>query len=373
MTSSDMRQPTVLDLFCGAGGLSGGLVKSGWRVLGAVDSWGPAVRTYERNFSHPVRQLDLATADAESLCRSLGIEGETIDLVVGGPPCQGFSIQRIGPDSDHRNELVLTFARLVADLRPQLFLMENVPGLLGARGRATAARFEEMLDGSGYDLDRILVNAADYGVPQSRRRVFYVGWLAGEIPTFVFPSPTASMDQRRSVMDAIGDLPSPPADGSPTPGDPLHRRTRLSEINLARLRYIPPGGGFESLPPALRVRAHQRGASAIGHRFVYGRLDPMTPASTITARFDSFTRGRFAHPFEDRNITLREGARLQTFPDEFQFVGTQEEIAALVGNAVPPLLAEIVGHALLDHLLSMAGRESVARPRQLQLIPAAEP
>jgi hypothetical protein len=124
----------------------------------------------------------------------------------------------------------------------------------------------------------------------------------------------------------------------------------MSELNAERLRHIPPGGGMEHLPVELRVNAHKNGAHKIGHRYVYGRLAPDEPAGTITARFDSFTRGKFAHPFEDRNITLREGARLQTFPDDFRFEGTQEEIAALIGNAVPPLLAERIGRAMARHL-----------------------
>jgi DNA (cytosine-5)-methyltransferase 1 len=132
--------------------------------------------------------------------------------------------------------------------------------------------------------------------------------------------------------------------------DPLHFRTNLSELNLERLRHIPPGGGFEDLPVELRVNCHKNGASKIGHRYVYGRLAPDRPAGTITARFDSFTRGKFAHPLEDRNITLREGARLQTFPDTFRFSGTQEEIAAQVGNAIPPLLATTIARAMSSYL-----------------------
>jgi DNA (cytosine-5)-methyltransferase 1 len=122
----------------------------------------------------------------------------------------------------------------------------------------------------------------------------------------------------------------------------------MSQTNQERLRHIPPGGGFESLPVELRVDAHKGGADRIGHRNVYGRLAADKPAATITARFDSFTRGKFAHPLEDRNITLREGARLQTFPDDYQFVGSQEEVAALIGNAVPVMLAEAIGRSIVS-------------------------
>lgn len=149
-----------------------------------------------------------------------------------------------------------------------------------------------------------------------------------------------------TVADAIGDLPEPPDDFTPSPGDTLHRRMKLSRKNVERLKLIPPGGGFEDLPIEMRVNCHKGGASKIGHRAVYGRLKNDRPAGTITARFDSFTRGRFAHPTAHRNISLREGARLQGFPDTHRFLGTQEEVAAQIGNAIPPPLARVVAMAV---------------------------
>ena len=131
---------------------------------------------------------------------------------------------------------------------------------------------------------------------------------------------------------------------------------RLSARNLERLKHIPPGGGFESIPIDLRVDCHKSGAARIGHRYVYGRLAPDRPAATITAHFDSFTRGRFAHPWEDRNISLREGARLQAFPDDYVFVGTQEEVAAQIGNAIPPPLALSLGAAIRENLSTEPNR-----------------
>lgn len=345
-----MRDSTAIDLFCGAGGLTAGFLKAGIRVVGALDSWEPAVATYRRNFAHPVVKADVTQIAALDFCRECRVEPGEVDIVAGGPPCQGFSVQRIGADEDDRNSLIFRFADFVREIRPRMFLMENVPGLLGKRGRPFADRFAFLLREAGYEVRVARVNAAEYGVPQTRKRVFFFGWIASEVPPFAFPPPRLTPDQYRTVEQAIGDLPSPPDDFTPAPGDPLHRRMRLSERNLQRLRFIPPGGGFEDLPVDLRVNCHKGGADRIGHRAVYGRLAPDRPAGTITARFDSFTRGRFAHPFEDRNITLREGARLQTFDDEFQFVGTQEQIAALIGNAVPPLLAEIIGAALHAHL-----------------------
>jgi DNA (cytosine-5)-methyltransferase 1 len=220
--------------------------------------------------------------------------------------------------------------------------MENVPGLLGKRGRDLANAFEHQMVGAGYTVEAAIVNAAEYGVPQIRRRVIYYGWRLDQ-RRFQLPRSLHTDATFLTVWDAIGDLPSPPTDGSPDPTDDLHRRTRLSSLNQRRIAAIPPGGGMEDLPVELRVDCHKNGAERIGHRYVYGRMAADEPAATITARFDSFTRGKFGHPTEPRNITLREGARLQTFPDEFQFVGTQEDIAAQIGNAVPPALANALG------------------------------
>ena len=338
----------ALDLFSGAGGLSIGLRNSGFQVVAAIDNWKPAANSYKANFGHPHYLEDVKIVDSEWL-KERGI-GTPFDVVVGGPPCQGFSVQRIGEDSDIRNLLVFDFARLMTELRPRMFLMENVPGLLGKRGIAVARAFEDQLRSAGYLVMHKVLNAVDYGVPQRRRRVFFVGWEATANMSFSFPKPLRAERNYRTVREAFAGLPSPPGDHRPSPADALHRRMRLSSKNLERLAMIPPGGGFESLPLEMRVDCHRDGPDRIGHRNVYGRLDPDRPSGTITARFDSFTRGRFAHPWEHRNISLREGARLQGFPDAHTFLGTQEEIAAQIGNAVPPPLAEAICRSLFDSL-----------------------
>jgi len=345
----------AIDLFCGAGGLSRGLVDAGFDIVAAVDSWDVALRSYRANFpDHLALSADASVLSAGAI--SSEVKSSKIDLVVGGPPCQGFSIQRIGHDHDDRNDLVLAFGRFVAEIRPRCFLMENVPGLLGQRGRHIARKFTQTLTESGYDIRHAIVDAADFGVPQTRKRVLFVGWDRDILPEFSFLSASSPERRPRTVREAIGDLPAPPADFVPMAGDPLHRRIRLSARNLERLRLIPPGGGFENLPIEMRVECHKSGAARIGHRSVYGRLAPDKPAATITARFDSFTRGKFGHPWDERNITLREGARLQGFPDSHEFYGTQEEIAAQIGNAVPPPLAYHFGQALKRFLEGSGSR-----------------
>lgn len=337
-----------------------GLSRAGFQILGAVDSWKLATESYALNFDHPVMTKDIHGLSGSQLLEELGLQGVDLDLLAGGPPCQGFSVQRIGDDYDERNNLTLLFARLVKEIAPKMFLMENVPGLLGKRGKRLAAQLEREFTSAGFGFTSAVLNAVDFGVPQMRRRVFYCGWREEDLPPFEFPEPHPE-SVRQTVWTSIGDLPEPPADHTPHSKDSLHRRTKLSPLNVERLRLIPPGGGMKDLPPEMRVDCHKDGPSRIGHRYVYGRLDPEQPSSTITARFDSFTRGKFGHPYQDRSISLREGARLQTFPDCFRFTGGQEDIAALIGNAVPPLLGEVLGSAIRDHLATPEARSGPSR------------
>jgi len=354
--------PRAIDLFCGCGGLTLGLINSGFDVAGALDNWPVAIETYQTNFAHPAVCRAIERLSASEFLKIAGCCDSRIDLVAGGPPCQGFSIQRIGNDLDERNALILEFARFVCELMPRMFLMENVPGLLGRRGQSLAALFVSTLRSAGYEVRVKQVNAAEYGVPQMRKRIFFYGWKDQGRENFVFPQPTLQQAQFRTVAEAIGDLPKPSdSRTNDAQSDPLHFRTKLSHLNLERLRYIPPGGGFEDLPVELRVNCHKNGASKIGHRYVYGRLAPQAPAGTITGRFDSFTRGKFAHPTEDRNITLREGARLQSFPDSFRFFGTQEEIAAQIGNAIPPMLATNIAAGMFSYLTQESERSESRR------------
>ena len=195
----------AVDLFCGAGGLSLGLENAGIEVLCGVDNWSSATETYSANFRHPALSADVSDLRASDILEFSGSVGRQVDLVVGGPPCQGFSIQRIGSDRDRRNNLVLEFARLVLEFRPRMFVMENVPGLLGKRGRPLFEAFRVKLSAAGYRVRSQLLNACEYGVPQSRRRVIVYGWPEGE-REFVFPAPTHRSTDHLTVWDAICDL-----------------------------------------------------------------------------------------------------------------------------------------------------------------------
>jgi len=338
-----VRTLTAVDSFAGAGGLSLGLMQAGWNIALAFDHDRVAVETYRHNLGSHVHQMDAEQLAAEELMHRAGLRPGECDLLAGGPPCQGFSLQRRGSRQDPRNQLSLVFLGWVRRLRPKAFLIENVPAIRSVRGRDVIAGVERVVAELGYGLSVRTVNALDYGAPQNRRRAFIVG-MSGH-REFVWPEPCRT---HATVRDAISDLPSPPVDGSCHKSVPNHyREARLSATNIARIRAVPEGGSRLDLPEDLQLVCHQSGHR---HLDTYGRLAWDLPSGTITARFDSFTRGRFGHPVEDRSVTLREGARLQGFPDDFVFLGNREEGARMIGNAVPPPLARAFGSSLTEQL-----------------------
>jgi len=331
-----MSQYRVIDCFCGAGGLSLGFERTGFEVAYAFDFAADTINTYKNNPKHhhgPAFVRDIHNVSKASIEADLGHELGAIDVIIGGPPCQGFSVQRRGDNNDPRNELVLEYVRLVKEIRPRIFVMENVGGILSERGKPFVKALFENLSAAGYFIQQKKLLASDYGVPQDRTRVIIVGELTyGKSATFEYPQRV--LGAKKTVRDAISDL----MDKDETTVA-NHKSDRLSAINLRRIQAISEGQGRDSLPEELQLECHKKNN---GHRHLdtYGRMAWDQPAPTITARFDSFSRGRFGHPVLDRTITLREGARLQTFPDDFEFKGTKVEVAKQIGNAVPPLLAE---------------------------------
>jgi DNA (cytosine-5)-methyltransferase 1 len=350
----------VIDAFCGAGGLSLGLTQAGLDVALAFDTDNRAISTYNRNSSHKCLNLDANTISGAELLDAAGVRPGELAVLSGGPPCQGFSMQRRGDDRDSRNDLLLRFLVWVEEIRPPFFLIENVSGLRGRRGRKHLDGIIRSAEELGYHCHVRLLNAADYGVPQVRNRLFIVGELLSDRRAFFnFPSATHPEGSWATVRDAIGDLPHPPSNGTEHPDWSNHRSDRLSERNQLRISHVPQGGGRADIPEELRLRCHEVHPDKAGHRYVYGRLSWDRPAGTITARFDSLTRGRFGHPAENRTISLREGARLQGFPDSFVFLGTKVEVARQIGNAVPPPLAKAIGNALAAALeLRSSNQES---------------
>ncbi|RHD50167.1 DNA cytosine methyltransferase [Phocaeicola plebeius] len=341
-----------IDCFCGAGGLCLGLIKAGFNVIYSFDIDSKAIATMRANSlyfnSHKAEVRDIYDVVPLELLSSIGLKPGELDLLAGGPPCQGFSVQRRGSDTDDRNKLVDEYISKVIAIRPKMFILENVPGIEGKRGRDILHQALTKVQQTGYFIHEQILDAQDYGVPQRRRRVFIVGERKDhDNPIFEYPKPS---EIKVTVRDTIGMLPEPPLDGTEHPIVSLHRRDRLSTKNLERIRYLKPGQGRDFLPLDLLADCHKISSNVIGHRNVYGRMPWDDVAPTITARFDSFTRGMFGHPEQDRSISLREGALLQTFPEDFMFIGNKIDIARQIGNAVPVNMAMAIGLQLIKCL-----------------------
>ena len=342
---------TAIDAFCGSGGLSIGLRRAGFDVRLGFDSDPKCIATIRNNkdiFRHEAVCADIASMLNGYLLGIVKLEPGELDLLAGGPPCQGFSVQRtIGSDLDNRNLLVDDYAELILEVMPKFFLMENVVGIGGKRGREILEQFKHKISSAGYGISESVLDAQNFGVPQRRRRVFVIGQYGGNsLNTFQWPE---TISIKKTVRDAIGNLPEA---AKSKKFETLHGHVsdRLSALNLERIRAVKAGEGRTSLPENLLAECHRRDAAKIGHRNVYGRMSWDSVSPTITAKFDSFTRGQFGHPEADRSITLLEGALLQTFPKNFQFIGNKVEVARQIGNAVPPNLGFAVGSSIIKAL-----------------------
>ena len=335
-----MPRPIALDLFCGSGAVSLGLRKAGFRVVGAVDFDAGACRTYRDN--HPdVRLLekDIREVDPEEFA---DVIPERLDLLVVCAPCQPFSSQnRHKSDKDSRRDLVGESKKFISRFEPSLVFLENVPGLAST---SIFGGFRRWLRKAGYSVaDPMRVDAADLGVPQRRTRMILVA--AKGVPLSV--ATNIVQRRRRTVRGTISELPVPPV-GRPHPGvDPLHFARRHSPLNIQRLQHIPyDGGGRESLPVELQLACHQRAEKASSFSDTYGRMRWNDVAPTLTTGCTDITRGRYAHPEQHRAITLREAARLQSFPDTYIFHGNASQVATQIGNAVPPEMMRTIARSL---------------------------
>jgi DNA (cytosine-5)-methyltransferase 1 len=339
---------SAIDSFCGAGGLSYGLDLAGFQVLSAFDNNEVAIETYKANLSRVGFVADARNLSGSELLQKAG-NPYRVDLFAGGPPCQGFSRQKRGAhNGDTRNSLVLEYVRLVHDIRPRFFLLENVDQLGGKRGTSFLNELQSEL--SDYVLFPNFFNSADFGVAQTRLRFVIVGKRSDVESGYCPPRPTVR--KWRTVKNALGGLPEPPEDYSEHPDFANHYLARVTAANIERFSHVPQGGGWGDIPYALRLKCHQTvDRSAGGWPDVYGRLKADGQAPTVTGGFDSFTRGRYGHPTANRPITPREAARLQGFPDWFRFYGTRWDIRHQIGNAVPCPLSEAIGESIKKTLM----------------------
>ena len=355
------RNAQVVDLFCGCGGMSLGFLANGYRLAGGADLNETAVRTYAENlapaFVRDVRDLVGDESELKSFLAGLpDFDPAAPTVLVGGPPCQGFTAhrKRSWDVPDPRNDLVSVFARAAVLMLPDAVAMENVPELLSARYRPYFDSFRSVLEAAGYVVRAGIVNAATFGVPQERFRAVVVAMRSGR---FGLPSPRLTPERFATVRDAIGDLP-PVEAGVAHPSDPMHRSAAHRASTIATLRAVPRDGG--SRPPGTGPACLDRVA---GYYDVYGRLAWGRPSITITHYARNPASGRFAHPEQDRGLTMRETARLQGFPDWFRFSGSFDQVFGQIGEAVPPPLArgiaEAVSAGLAGRVLRGAAEEAL--------------
>lgn len=342
----------AIDLFCGVGGLSTGLAAAGIHVVAGVDI--DKACSYPFQANHPGALFvdeDVTKVKAEDL-NALWSKG-AVRLLAGCAPCQPFSSYARGKASDHLKwGMLYQFARLVRETQPELVTMENVPGL---EKQEPFHDFIETLEAGGYEVRYQVVNAADFGVPQRRRRLVL---LASRIGPIDFPKPTTpGKENWITVKEAIGSL-ERIGHGEASEQDALHRSASLSELNLRRIRASKPGGTWRDWPEQLIADCHMKesGKHSAG---VYGRMSWDSPAPTMTTLCNGFGNGRFGHPEQDRAISLREAAIFQSFPSDYIFHNPEEKIAIktvarLIGNAVPPKLAQAVGQELVAGLNSLS-------------------
>lgn len=344
-----MSQAKVIDLFCGAGGLTYGLQEAGLEVVEGVDVDEGCRYPFESNTGVPFVSKDVrkyTPEDAEAAWGDCDIR-----IMVGCAPCQPFSTYTQGPRGNHKQKWVLLkkFASLVEETEPDIVSMENVTPL---QETDTFRRFVRRLKKAEYDVSHQIVDCRHYGAPQMRRRLVLLASRLGSID--LIPKTHEAPESWTSVGSIIGHLPVLSA-GSVHSDDPLHRSSRLSEINLKRIRASKPGGTWRDWPKNLVAPCHAK-ESGKTYPGVYGRMEWEKPSPTITGQCFGFGNGRFGHPDQDRALSLREAALLQTFPEDYEFAAPDEpfpgmkSVGRMIGNAVPPLLGQVIGESIVQHI-----------------------
>ena len=351
------KQPksiSAVDLFCGVGGLTYGLEQAGIKVTAGIDIDETCKYAYEQNNEADFICKDIDSVPSEYLS-SLYPEDD-IKLLVGCAPCQPFSphaYKKKDRESDKDWGLLTDMQRLVEKVKPEIVSIENVPPI---KTQKVFTDFVSTLDNLDYEIDYDVLYCPDYGVPQKRRRLVLVGSKLGEIslPSETHaPSGQNGLKPYLTVKDAIGGLPEI-TDGQVCNTDPLHWTRKLAEINKKRLEQSKPGGTWLDWDPELRAPCHQKD-SGQSYKSVYARMEWNRPAPTITTQFYNFGTGRFGHPKQDRALSLREGALLQTFPLDYDFIDPSvpasiTRLGVHIGNAVPVQLATVIGQSIQRHV-----------------------
>lgn len=364
------KRRTAIDLFCGAGGLSAGLEMAGFTVLAGNDMFDAAGKTFAE--THPMAKFipgRIQDLDTDKLLEIAGLKKGELTVLVGGPPCQAYSVYNHQRGMhDERASLFREYLRVVEALQPEWIVMENVAGIFSIAGGEAVHAIKTELAALGYEVKYEVLKAEQFGVPQERRRVVFIGNRIGA--PIDHPSPThgPNLEPYVTIKDAISDLPAlkngedrgvvPYATEATSDYQKMlrgnmtevtcHAAPRLGKVNVDRLAHIPPGGSWRDIPFDL-LPAGMKRAKRSDHTKRYGRMTWVGQSCTVLTKCDIHW-GAYIHPEQDRAISVREAARLQSFPDSFVFAGSKTEQYIQVGNAVPPLLGKAIGLALLKSM-----------------------
>lgn len=336
----------AVDLFCGAGGLTHGFEIAGINVVSGYDIDIACRYAYEKNNRAKFFVKDITSIDANVINNNYS--ANAIKLLAGCAPCQPFSNYRQGKAKDKRWALLYSFSRLIKEIQPELISMENVPELIKHQ---VYSDFVEELKKQNYYVYSSVVFCPDYGIAQNRKRLVL---LASKIGKIELIKPIQKKEFYLTVKDVLGQLPAIEA-GETHHNDSLHKASNLTAINMQRIKASKPNGSWRDWAEELKAPCHKR-ESGKKYVAVYGRMSWNEPAPTITTQCYNYGSGRFGHPEQNRAITLREAALLQSFPAYYQFINpetkkiSQSEIARLIGNAVPVKLAEAIGKTFINHV-----------------------
>lgn len=338
---------SAVDLFCGVGGLTYGMNKSGIKVQAGYDIAADCQYPYEHNNEAVFCLQDVSAVNGKEL--SKWYPDGHVRLLAGCAPCQPFSTYSQGRDvsKDKKWPLLYQFARLITEVKPELVTMENVPDVVKHK---VYHDFVAELQKQGYHTWANTVYCPDYGMPQIRTRHVL---LASKLGPVKLSCPTKKKNEYKTVSEVIGDLPALAA-GEQCEADPLHVAAGLSELNLKRIRASKPGGSWHDWPESLRAKCHRK-STGESYSGVYARMRWDLPSPTMTTQCYGFGNGRFGHPEQDRAISLREAALLQTFPKKYRFVEPGmpvhfTSVGRMIGNAVPVTLGKVIGRSLVKHV-----------------------
>ena len=342
----------AVDLFCGVGGLTCGVQQAGINVIAGYDIDPRSQFAYEFNNNARFILKDIKKIDSKEIT-NLFPDDTDIKVLMGCAPCQPFSTYshkyKNNENTLQKMDLLDYFGKQIEYVQPDIVSMENVPQMVNEK---VFDKFIQILNDNNYLIDYKVVFAPDYGVPQKRKRLLLLASKLGEIK--LIPA-QFNKDNYPTLRDTIGNLPKLKA-GDTDLNDPLHRSRNISDLNMKRIKQSKPGGTWRDWDEELLLEAYKK-KSGVSFGSVYGRLEWDKPANTITTQFPGIGNGRFGHPDQDRALSLREGAMLQTFPRDYLFTQLElggnypiAQVALQIGNAVPPKLGEVIGNSILKHL-----------------------